>query len=79
VVLNHTDLSQALVYAERIRKEIEQLGRILSNRFPGLSLTVSAGVSGYQKNVKNRDALISQADKALYKAKETGRNKVVMG
>jgi diguanylate cyclase (GGDEF)-like protein len=79
VVLNHTDLSQALAYAERIRKEIEQLGRILSNRFPGLSLTVSAGVSGYQKSVKNRDALIAQADKALYKAKETGRNKVVMG
>ena len=79
VVLNHTDLPQALIYAERIRKEIERLGRLLSNRFPGLTLTVSAGVSGYQKNVKNRDALISQADKALYKAKETGRNKVVMG
>jgi diguanylate cyclase (GGDEF)-like protein len=79
VVLNHTDLPQALVYAERIRKEIEHLGRILSNRFPGLTLTVSAGVSGYQKTVKNRDALISLADKALYKAKETGRNKVVMG
>ncbi len=79
VVLNHTDLSQAMVYAERIRNEIEQLGKILSNRFPGLSLTVSAGVSGYQKDMKNRDALISQADKALYKAKETGRNKVVMG
>jgi diguanylate cyclase (GGDEF)-like protein len=79
VILNHTDLSQALVYAERIRKEIELLGKLLSNRFLGLSLTVSAGISGYQKTVKNRDTLISLADKALYKAKETGRNKVVMG
>ena len=79
VILNRTDLPQALIYAERIRKEIENLGRLLANRFPGLSLTVSAGVSGYQKTVKNRDALISQADKALYKAKETGRNRVVMG
>ncbi len=77
VVLNHTDLPQALVYAERIRKEIEHLGKLLANRFPGLTLTVSAGVSGYQKNVKNRDSLIAQADKALYNAKETGRNKVV--
>jgi two-component system cell cycle response regulator len=78
VVLNNTDLPQAFVYAERIRKEIEHLGRLLANRFPGLTLTVSAGVSGYQKSVKNRDALIAQADKALYQAKETGRNKVVM-
>ena len=79
VVLNNTDLSQAFVYAERIRKEIEHLGRLLADRFPGLTLTVSAGVSGYQKTIKNRDALISEADKALYQAKATGRNKVVIG
>ncbi len=79
VVLNQTDLPQAFVYAERIRKEIERLGKLLANRFPGLTLTVSAGVSGYQKSVKNRDALIAQADKALYTAKDTGRNKVVVG
>ncbi len=79
VILNETDLSKALVYAERIRKEIEGLGRLLVNRFPGLSLTVSAGVSEYQASVKNRDNLIAKADKALYRAKETGRNKVVSG
>lgn len=79
VILNNTDLSKALVYAERIRKEIENLGRLVANRFPGLSLSVSAGVSEYQANVKNRDALIAAADKALYRAKETGRNKVVSG
>jgi len=76
VVLNNTGLSEALVYAERIRMEIQQLGRLLANRFPGLFLTVSAGVTEYTKNIKNRDALIAQADKALYRAKETGRNKV---
>jgi two-component system, cell cycle response regulator len=76
VVLNNTDLSEALVYAERIRLEIQQLGRLLASRFPGLFLTVSAGVTEYTKTIKNRDALIAQADKALYKAKETGRNRV---
>lgn len=79
VVLNNTDLSQAFVYAERIRKEIEHLGNLLSSRFPGLVLSVSAGVSGYTKSIKNRDLLISNADKALYQAKATGRNKVVLG
>ena len=77
VILNNTDLEKAIVYAERIRKEIEHLGTLLINRFPGLSLTVSAGVSEYQKSVKNRDKLIAMADKALYRAKKTGRNKVV--
>lgn len=76
VILNHTDLSKALVYAERIRKEIHQLGKLLINRFPGLSLTVSAGVSEFQKSVKTRDELIARADKALYRAKENGRNRV---
>ena len=79
VILNDTDLSKALVYAERIRKEIEHLGHLLAKRFPGLSLTVSAGVSEYQANVKTVDMLIATADKALYHAKETGRNKVMKG
>jgi diguanylate cyclase (GGDEF)-like protein len=79
VILNDTNLSKALVYAERIRKEIEQLGKLLANRFPGLSLTVSAGISEYKSNIKNRDKLIAKADLALYQAKETGRNKVVSG
>ncbi len=76
VVLNQTDLSKALAYAERIRQEIQHLGMLLINRFPGLSLTVSAGVSEYQKSVTTRDTLIATADKALYRAKEAGRNRV---
>ncbi len=79
VVLNNTRLPQAIVYAERIRWEIEHLGQLLVNRFPGLTLTVSAGVSGYEKSVKTREVLIARADKALYQAKETGRNKVIVG
>ncbi|WP_300458928.1 GGDEF domain-containing protein [Desulfobacula sp.] len=79
IILNNTNLSNALVYAERIRREIEQLGRLLANRFPGLSLTVSAGVSEYQTHIKTRDDLIKTADTALYQAKETGRNKVASG
>ena len=77
VVLNDTDSAKAVVYGERVRKEIERLGRLLSDRFPGLGLTVSVGISSFEKDLKNQDALVSKADKALYSAKETGRNRVV--
>jgi len=79
VVLNDTKLSKALVYAERIRREIAHLGRLLASRFPGTALTISAGISEYTKNIKNRDDLIARADKALYRAKEKGRNRVEEG
>lgn len=79
VILNDTDLSKAVVYADRIRKEIEHLGNLLSDRFPGLSLTVSVGISRYEAEIKNQDVLVSMADKALYRAKESGRNRVEAG
>ena len=59
--------------AEEIRKKIEEL------TFPevsGLSITMSSGVVASEKGVE-LDELVKRADKALYKAKETGRNKVV--
>ncbi|WP_289022896.1 HDOD domain-containing protein [Desulfobacter postgatei] len=77
VVLNNTDPPKAGVYAERIRKEIERLGHLLSDRFPGLGLTVSIGISSFEHDTKNKEALVSKADEALYKAKKAGRNRVV--
>jgi diguanylate cyclase (GGDEF)-like protein/putative nucleotidyltransferase with HDIG domain len=79
VVLNNTDPAKAVVYAERIRKEIERLGHLLSDRFPGLGLTVSIGISKFENDMKNKEALVSKADEALYKAKKAGRNRVVSG
>lgn len=79
VVLNDTDPAKAVVYAERIRKEIENLGHLLSDRFPGLGLTVSIGISTFEHDMKNKDALVSKADESLYKAKKAGRNQVVSG
>ncbi len=77
VILNQTDLPKAIDYAERIRKAIERMGRLLKRRLPGLLLTISAGVSQYQPGIKNQDALVALADKAMYQAKQTGRNKVM--
>ncbi|WP_320041786.1 HDOD domain-containing protein [uncultured Desulfobacter sp.] len=79
VILNDTDLSKAVVYAERIRTQIEHLGHLLSDRLQGLGLTVSIGVSCFEDGMKRYDTLVSKADKALYKAKDAGRNRVVSG
>ncbi|OHA92037.1 MAG: hypothetical protein A3J09_00875 [Candidatus Zambryskibacteria bacterium RIFCSPLOWO2_02_FULL_51_21] len=63
----------AVLKAEEIRAKVEELG------FPeasGLEVTMSAGVASSENGLTLED-LVKRADEALYKAKETGRNKVV--
>jgi diguanylate cyclase (GGDEF)-like protein len=77
-VLKDTDLTGARLYGERIRKKIEELGNLLINRFPGHPLTVSIGAATYDAGLASEKALIDLADKALYSAKDGGRNRVVV-
>ncbi|MDQ5969353.1 MAG: hypothetical protein QG579_510 [Patescibacteria group bacterium] len=60
--------------ADSIRKDVES---VVFKDVSGLKVTVSIGVAEYQKGL-SIDDLIKSADQALYKAKETGRNKVVV-
>ncbi|MEK7186882.1 MAG: GGDEF domain-containing protein [Patescibacteria group bacterium] len=71
--------------AEQIRKSIERLSfnnllRPESESDTGsdqtLLVTVSAGVSSFETE-KDFDEIVNRADKALYKAKNSGRNKVI--
>ncbi len=57
--------------AERIRRTIA------SQTYSGVKITISLGVSSLESDPGNPSELISQADKALYKAKAGGRNGVV--
>jgi len=66
VLLPATELKMATEIAERIRSAVET----------NTDITVSLGVSVYDKNMKNGEAVINNADKALYMAKENGRNRV---
>jgi diguanylate cyclase (GGDEF)-like protein len=60
----------ALKMAEKIRSNIEN-----HNFSVGEKVTVSFGVTEYDKNARKED-LLKQADQAMYKAKQAGRNRV---
>jgi len=75
LVLPETALDEAVHVANRVRTAISEL------RFPGeyhdIRLTISLGIATYPHNkVKTVDDLIREADRALYNAKEKGRNRV---
>jgi len=76
VLLPNTDLNGALDVAERIRRNIENTGIPCANGSI-TNVTISIGVNALTP-AQNDSVLdfIAQADKALYTAKETGRNKV---
>jgi diguanylate cyclase (GGDEF)-like protein len=73
VVLPATGQDSALMIAERIRRDIE--GATFEVAGISIKITASFGVAS-QSEVISLDELTQQADKALYKAKSTGRNRV---
>ncbi len=76
-VLRDSSITGAYQYAERIRYKIEAKGQALKHRFNDQAITVSIGIAMYHPQYKNYQDLIAAADKAMYQAKNSGRNKVV--
>ncbi len=75
VILPETPLEGALIAAERIRKKVEEEPVANEETQPNGRLTVSVGVA-ILKEGDDMIKLIEAADKALYAAKEEGRNRV---
>jgi len=73
VLLRETEGRQALDVAEKIRRRTEQL--TFSYDEQPLRLTTSIGLSGLQPG-DTLHALLTRADRALYRAKQAGRNRV---
>jgi diguanylate cyclase (GGDEF)-like protein len=61
--------------AERIRQSVERHG-FEAGGGRTLRLTCSAGVSTYPAHGRTREALLDAADKAMYRAKSLGRNRL---
>ncbi|HYE82589.1 MAG TPA: diguanylate cyclase [Clostridia bacterium] len=75
IVLSHTNLYGAYKVAEKLRKKVEDMSLAAINEENPPKITCSLGISCYPLHGNNMDKLIQSADKALYEAKNTGRNK----
>ena len=80
IILLETDARDAVVLAERIRRGIEAMEIDVGNHQPPLRVTVSLGLSGPRPGHSEhaQSEMIEAADKALYAAKGSGRNKLVV-
>jgi diguanylate cyclase (GGDEF)-like protein len=76
VLMPGASLDEAWQRAEQLRvaieaEQVEHRGEALGN------LTISAGIACWRENCPAFDDLFRASDKALYEAKEAGRNRVV--
>ena len=75
VILSEIDIEEAVLYAERIRDSVEKLS-LESATGSRIGVTVSLGVAVCTGGDINEEEFIHRADKALYQAKNLGRNRV---
>ncbi len=74
VLLAETDLEAAKIVAGRLRQAICDL--TIPTRKGNVQLTISGGLAGDNVEEMNLIEMIESADKALYSAKEAGRNNI---
>lgn len=79
VILPATEAADAATMAERIRAAVQERGLVHQGNPPAGVVTISVGVATKWPTGSGEvhQSLISAADRALYQAKEGGRNRVV--
>jgi diguanylate cyclase (GGDEF)-like protein len=75
LLLPETDLAQAEIMAERLRREIAT--HPIATASHPIATTVSIGIAARSHEISNVSQLMKAADQALYEAKRAGRNRVV--
>ncbi|SDD70853.1 sensor domain-containing diguanylate cyclase [Paraburkholderia lycopersici] len=73
------DASLARLTADKLRQRFEQQDFEHEWRVKAIPFTVSIGVVTREAGERDVDALMRRADRALYRAKESGRNRVEVG
>ncbi len=75
VLLPDTDCAAALVFARRLRDKVAGAACPDADRL--ITITVSIGIAAMDANDETLDAALVRADRALYRAKRGGRNRVL--
>ncbi len=76
LILQNSDAENSFHVAERIRKQFSQKKFKVNDKY--ISTTVSGGISTYREEIEDIDQMIKEADIALYEAKKTGKNKIII-
>lgn len=82
VICTNTAVNGAELVAQRLRQLVELHQFEIaddSGRSQNIQITISVGVAGLAPNLDSKERLIQAADQALYRAKEEGRNRVIVG
>lgn len=75
ILLPNTPKAEAINLAERIRKSVEETPADYAGQT--LPITISIGIACFDSQDSHLDQIIQRADKALYQAKNQGRNRCV--
>jgi diguanylate cyclase (GGDEF)-like protein len=75
-VLHQCGIGAAATFAERWRDGIETTEFRTADGSGCVSVSISIGVSEYHPDMMSPEDLIAAADRALYRAKDAGRNRV---
>jgi len=74
IILPQTEKKEAFLIAERIRTDIEKYSFLNEEILPHKKLTASMGLSSFPEDGFSPSELILHSDKALYEAKQKGKN-----
>ena len=78
VILPEINAEQACLVAEKLRNAVINVDFAGEEKMPSHQVTISIGVSSFPQCGDSEQAVLQRADDALYRAKKTGRNKVVV-
>lgn len=78
VLLPDTQLNDAILLGQRICRSMEVAELSIPGRVLAISLTISVGIAGLEAGMSGIEDVFRNADKALYKAKRNGRNRVMI-
>ena len=80
IIAPKTNKAEAILLAERLRNIVQKSPLAsIDARQEIVQITISIGVSMLNLVTMDKDALVEEADKALYEAKRLGRNRVEIG